>query len=175
MLHKFKTAVHYICHEMNEDPTKLGSTKLNKILFYSDFLYFRENGVSITGGGYKKLQFGPVPKDIQAATSSLELEGAITLEKVAFFGKTMNVFKCHTKPDLKDFTENEIKYLDSITKAITENHTATSISDHSHDLIWEAATIGEDIPYFTSHLMNLAEIDEADIAWAQEEIEEYEG
>lgn len=37
-------------------------TKLNKLLFYSDFLHFKEHGVGISGLSYKAIAFGPVPQ-----------------------------------------------------------------------------------------------------------------
>lgn len=36
-------------------------TKLNKLMFYSDFYNFRKNGQSISGLQYRALNFGPVP------------------------------------------------------------------------------------------------------------------
>ena len=38
-------------------------TKLNKLLFYADFLHFKKNGISISGATYKAIQMGPVPKN----------------------------------------------------------------------------------------------------------------
>ena len=38
----------------------LFKVKLNKLLFYSDFLFFKENGISISGMQYKAIQMGPV-------------------------------------------------------------------------------------------------------------------
>lgn len=40
---------------------KLWKTKLNKLLFYSDFLHFKKTGYSITGISYRAIQMGPVP------------------------------------------------------------------------------------------------------------------
>ena len=37
-------------------------TKMNKLLFYADFLAYRRNGMAITGLSYKALEFGPVPE-----------------------------------------------------------------------------------------------------------------
>lgn len=37
-------------------------TKLNKLLFYSDFLSFKERGVGMSGLSYKAIDFGPVPQ-----------------------------------------------------------------------------------------------------------------
>jgi len=41
---------------------KMFVTKLNKLLFYADFNYFKKIGESITGSKYQKLSYGPVPK-----------------------------------------------------------------------------------------------------------------
>ncbi len=38
-------------------------TKLNKLLFYADFLHFRKTCFSISGATYKAIQMGPVPKN----------------------------------------------------------------------------------------------------------------
>ena len=38
-------------------------TKMNKLLFYADFLHFRETCFSISGLTYKAIQMGPVPKN----------------------------------------------------------------------------------------------------------------
>lgn len=37
-------------------------TKLNKLLFYSDFLSFKERGIGLSGLSYKAIAFGPVPQ-----------------------------------------------------------------------------------------------------------------
>lgn len=36
-------------------------TKMNKLLFYADFIHYRRHGYGITGLTYKALPFGPVP------------------------------------------------------------------------------------------------------------------
>lgn len=38
-------------------------TKMNKLLFYIDFLNYKRHGYGITGLSYRALQFGPVPND----------------------------------------------------------------------------------------------------------------
>lgn len=36
-------------------------TKMNKLLFYADFLSYKKYGIGITGLSYRAIQFGPVP------------------------------------------------------------------------------------------------------------------
>ena len=37
-------------------------TKMNKLLFYVDFLSYRERGMAMTGLTYRAIDFGPVPE-----------------------------------------------------------------------------------------------------------------
>jgi transcriptional regulator with XRE-family HTH domain len=57
---KFMNMITYFASEMK--PFK---TKLNKLLFYADFLHFKKNGISISGAQYRAIQYGPVPADYQ--------------------------------------------------------------------------------------------------------------
>lgn len=57
-LRRLKNTLLYIIGNIGE----VYSTKMNKILFYSDFLSYRHRGMSITGLSYKALEYGPVPE-----------------------------------------------------------------------------------------------------------------
>ncbi len=46
-------------------------TKMNKLLFYADFIHYKRHGYGITGITYKALPFGPVPENWGALYSSL--------------------------------------------------------------------------------------------------------
>ncbi len=46
-------------------------TKMNKLLFYADFIHYRNHGYGITGITYRALPFGPVPEDWGKLYSSL--------------------------------------------------------------------------------------------------------
>ena len=58
---KFKELVLYIARKSECDP-RFGATKLNKLLFFSDFLAFKRLGSPITGQTYFKLDHGPAPR-----------------------------------------------------------------------------------------------------------------
>ena len=81
------------------------------------------------------------------------------------------MFFSRRNPSLSRFSAEEISLVDEVLHIICNKHTATSISNFSHDLVWEAAEIGEEIPYFTAMSMLLGEINAEDIAWAKGEIE----
>jgi hypothetical protein len=68
------------------------------------------------------------------------------------------------------FSEDDLKLVDGLTKYVTEEHTAKSISDESHDHIWQAAEDGEEIPYHTIFAVP-GQITDDERAWAQEVLE----
>lgn len=64
--------------------TELGSvyrTKLNKLLFYADYLAFKHYTRSVTGTAYRKIQFGPVPEHYLALEEALEADDFIQVEE----------------------------------------------------------------------------------------------
>lgn len=166
---KFNKLVHYICYKSN--PKKLGAIKLNKILFYSDFISYVANGEPITNELYIKRQFGPVPKDILSSLEKLASESKIVIHEITVYKKKKREFVSIAEPEIDGvFKAHEISLVDEIISDITENRTAKSISDQTHDHIWESAIIGEEIPYKTAHVMIIGEINEEDISWADENI-----
>jgi putative zinc finger/helix-turn-helix YgiT family protein len=55
-------------------------TKMNKLLFYSDFAHFRENGQSISGLKYVAIPYGPVPDGYEMLYGILSNERIINLD-----------------------------------------------------------------------------------------------
>jgi hypothetical protein len=78
------------------------------------------------------------------------------------------------RPDMSGFSEQEIRLIDSVIDQICRHFTATSISAYSHDEIWEAAEIGEEIPMYAILAASPGEITKDDILWAEEVTRELE-
>jgi len=169
---KFKALVHYVCWSCKDDTSKLGGTKLNKILWLADFVRYYRTGDPLTGARYVKRQFGPVPRAINPVLAELERDGAVFARQVMFHGKPKTDFIVVTEPDI-NLTEDERTLVDRTIKYVCDEHTAKSISDLSHDAVWHAAEDGEDIPYFTIFATK-GEIDDDDREWARQEIEDME-
>jgi hypothetical protein len=167
---KFKALVHYICWKC-QDPTKLGSVKLYKTLWRSDFNSYLELGTPITGSVYVKRQYGPAPYSVLPFIKELEQEGKISTREVEYYGYSKMEFFALQRPEISIFTPEEISLVDGEIQYVIEEHTATSISKESHDEIWEMARIGEEIPYFTV-FSKAAEITDSDVEWAKMKIEE---
>ena len=172
---KLDGLVHYICARC-DNPSRLGATKLNKVLWYSDVFAFAQDGHSITEAVYVKRQFGPVPKNIMQSRSRLRDRGAIVERSMTNYGKAQVQFVALIPPDISIFSAAQISVVDTVLEAICSNHTAASISRVSHDLIWELAEIGEEIPLAAAAFGGgIGELDEDDMAWARKEVDRIEG
>jgi hypothetical protein len=122
----------------------------------------------MTGATYVKRQFGPVPREILGARQRLVARGAIVERDAPLHGYSQKQFVALTRPDLSRFSADEISLVDHIIDVVCNNHTAASISQLTHDHVWEAAEIGEELPLYTVFASRRGEIDESDIEWAKE-------
>ena len=163
---RFKELVHYVCSLCKESGGNLGAVKLNKILWYIDTSSFCKNGETISGeSAYVKRGWGPVPKSILATVEALKEEGALKVEEPnrRFVNRRFVVLK---KSEGECFSDDEKSIIKEHTFNICNNHTARSISDKSHDRVWEAAAIGEEIPVYAVLASRSAEITDEDRKWA---------
>lgn len=165
---KFKALVHYICWRV--EPSELGSVKLNKVLWYSDTNRYLIAGDSITGAKYVKQQFGPVPSAILPVLDELKAEGLLAIREASYYGYPKREFFALSPANLDLFTAAEMSLIDSEIDRICYGHTATSISEESHDDVWKLAAIGEELPYHTVFASRRAEITGEDIAWARQQL-----
>jgi len=167
---KSRELVHYIINKCS-DPSKLGATKLNKILYYADFLFYMEHGKTITNETYVKQDHGPVPKHILQHLENLMEKGAISIREVPFFGKIKREYHSLTVPKISDFSSEEIAHIDEIVNLICNEYTASDISELTHNLVWEYAKKGEEIPPYTIFVPNFEPLDAKDLAWAGSVVE----
>ena len=166
---KFKALVHYVC-EKASDPSVLGSVKLNKVLWYSDSIYYMINGESITGEQYIKRQHGPVPRHIVGVIEELIRERKVARGRVDHFGFLKTEFIAIADAEVHSFTSDEVELIDAAFEHVCLNHTAKSISEETHGIIWKIAAMGEEIPLATVFAADVGEVDETDFAWANEKL-----
>ena len=147
-MEKFKELVHLVIHQCKNDPKKLGTIRLNKILWFSDVHAYMETGASITGTQYVRRKHGPVPAHILQVLDELKEEGRIEVAKpVAPYEPW--IFKSLREADKSAFSDHEQSMVAYLTKTICDDHSANSISELTHDDIWQTAEEGEVIPLST--------------------------
>jgi uncharacterized phage-associated protein len=105
------------------------TTKMNKLLFYADFLSYKSRGVGISGLAYKAIQYGPVPSQWDVVYGLMD---DINHEIIEFpSGNSGEILFSEMQPDLNLFSEGEINTLDAVLRRF-KNHTANDISQTSH-------------------------------------------
>lgn len=78
----YKNAVLYFVKYCNNQ--YLHATKLNKLLYYLDFISFRDHKKPLTGDVYIHQGYGPVPSRVDEILAELKSEGAIGADAVAY-------------------------------------------------------------------------------------------
>lgn len=138
----------------SKDDAKFGSIKLNKLLFYCDFLAYVKLGKSITGQEYQKLDHGPAPRRMIPTLKSLVKSRHLAIEKRPYYGRTQNVPIALRPARLALFTAEEIALVTEVLEALRHKD-ATAVSLLSHRFSgWEKASLGETVPYQVA-LVNL--------------------
>ena len=107
-------------------------TKLNKLLFYMDFKFFKEFNISITGLRYAKLPYGPVPDNF-GFLYNIMLANKLLDEKEKYYSNEIvgEIYFALEKPDLNIFSLDELENILKVEK-IFKSFSATKIKDFSH-------------------------------------------
>lgn len=163
---KFDRLVLYICAKV-ENPADLGAVKLHKILWFSDLANFARCGRSIAGDTFIKMPQGPFSVHVDKAIRRLERADMLAERQMPVYNRTQRQFFAKREPDLKGFSADEISIVDSMIANIAFGHTATSVSELSHNRIWQIARDREAIPLSTVFSINLAPADQETMEWAK--------
>jgi putative zinc finger/helix-turn-helix YgiT family protein len=109
-------------------------TKMNKLLFYADFLMFKQSCFSISGVRYKAIDMGPVPNNFQSIFEYLANKDEIDIFTTEFpQGYTGEQFKARNdRPfNAELFSENELDVLEKISTVFKSTST-NDIIELSH-------------------------------------------
>ena len=104
-------------------------TKMNKLLFYVDFVSYRDRGMAMTGLTYRAIDFGPVPEKWDVIYSEFP-EVRQELRQVGdFVGSVLNTSE---RADASLFKDEELKVLNDVC-AHFGKMTSRELSQLSHD------------------------------------------
>lgn len=160
----------YVASKCSDDPG-FGATKLNKILYFSDFLSYLNDSRPVTGAEYMAQQHGPVPKRLVPLRQELEEAGHAVVEKRARLTHEQHRLIPMREPDLSLFSAREIAIVDEVIQRLWGRR-ATEVSQLSHGIAWNVPSEGESIPYQAAFLSS-DPLSSDDIARAQELINEH--
>ena len=109
-------------------------TKMNKLLFYADFLMFKQSCFSISGMRYKAIEMGPVPINFQSIFEYLANKDEIDIFTTEFpQGYIGEQFKAKNDRPFRVelFSENELNVLEKVANVFKPTST-NQIIEISH-------------------------------------------
>ena len=144
---KFKEMMLYFSKRGQDAGLIIGSTKLNKLLFFADFEAYATLGQPITGARYQKLKRGPAPRQLLPMRDQM-----LAHEEVRWKAKQENewddVLIPISEPDPSVFSKAELAVMDRVFEELRPfNATASSDYSHLRSAGWKVVEEREDIPY----------------------------
>jgi putative zinc finger/helix-turn-helix YgiT family protein len=132
---KFTEMVVYFSDKLS--PFK---TKMNKLLFYADFLMFKQSCFSISGVRYKAIDMGPVPNNFQSLFEYISNNEEVDIYTTEFpNGYTGEQFKARKdrKFNAELFSENELETLKKVATVFKETSTNDMIELSHLEEAWK--------------------------------------
>ena len=137
---RLRGAIVYICHLFEDDPLKLGTVKLNKILWFSDVESLDKYGKTISGElEYTAQDHGPVITTIPSIMSELKKEGIVYSNRFDFGEYQQWVYSIINRGDAQKI----IEILDKRDKEILKKwadyaheHSVREIVAKAHKYDW---------------------------------------
>jgi DNA-binding transcriptional regulator YiaG/uncharacterized phage-associated protein len=115
-------------------------TKMNKLLFYADFLMFKQSCFSISGVRYKAIDMGPVPHNFQSIFEFLANEEEIDIHTTEFpQGYTGEQFKARKDRPFNAgiFSETELDVLQRVSTVFKSTSTHDIIKLSHQEEAWK--------------------------------------
>jgi hypothetical protein len=169
---KFTEMVIYIAGRLRGDRAG-GATKLNKVLYFADFVHVRRNGRPISGAEYQKLAQGPAPRRLRPVRDRIVAAGGAKVVVEEFLGYDMHRLVPLRDADLSVLGPGELETIDKVLADLA-NLTAKQVSDLSHEEPgWKLCELGETIPYQMAFASNRQVITPTGRRLAREAAERY--
>ena len=132
-LNKISNVIEYLSQNIDV----LYKTKLNKLLFYIDFIMFQKTGFSITGITYRAIQFGPVPAEYDKLYSKLKDDDRIeVLQLENADGNYCEAIKAVHPYDEIYFTTEEKQVLSLVVNNLGKLKTAVLVHRSHEEKAW---------------------------------------
>lgn len=143
------------------DPSKLGILKLNKLLYYIDFIHYKKYGRSILGDVYIKMKHGPVPSlsynlfNLAFREKSDDPIGKKLRNSVEVKPGLVKDYRINSIYPKKDknfdkslFSESELEIMQNVaSKYYSKTGTVMSRETHKEDAPWSKTSEMQQIDY----------------------------
>jgi hypothetical protein len=151
---KFKELVLYFSQRGLDEGLVIGSTKLNKLLFFTDFRAFTELGRPVTGARYQKLERGPAARQFVPMRDQMLADQEVRYRERAT-DDLNDVLIPLTSPNVEAvLSDAERTIADEIFEELRPyNATATSDYSHLRSAGWKVVKLRDDIPYESGYVV----------------------
>ena len=134
-------------------------TKLNKLLFYADFLNYKKAGFSMSGSRYRAINMGPVPNNFNSIFEYLANKNEIDISITEFpNGAEGEQFKPNKnrqfRPEL--FSESELSVLAEVVSIFKDTSTADIIETSHKEKAWIENEKGRKIISYKDYAFDLS-------------------
>lgn len=160
---KLRELILHIALKCEGDP-QFSATKLNKILWWSDFRCYKRFLEPITGVAYMREKFGPVPKCLKRVRGEMQDNGELQVVEQQVYDYPRHIVVALRAPKYDLLAARDIAIVDEV---ITElwGKNAKMVSNESHGRAYEAARYeGAKIPYEAAFLSE-DDWDDDDAKW----------
>ena len=148
---KFSAMVLYFAKRIKN----LCKVKLLKLLNYADMIFYKENGVSISGAKYVHLPYGPVPDKYGTLFDLFESDGTVHLEIEYNDNYESHMIIPDRSLRAEELSPKELAVLDRV-KSKFENFGSKEISEYSHrEKGYMETQQGEFISYEYAKFLNI--------------------
>lgn len=132
---KLRELILYVVHRV-ERPGDLGAVKLHKVLWFTDLMLMYLQGRTACGETFIKKPRGPWGSHVEKALADLQKKGRLSERKGSLGGFHQRQFFALDEPDLSRFDATEISVVERVMNFVCDGHSATSISELTHDDLW---------------------------------------
>lgn len=133
-MEKLTEMVVYFAEKVQPD-----KTKLNKLLFYADFVMFQESCQSISGVRYRAIEMGPVPNNFSSIYEYLSNNGDVRINFKEFENGYMGeqFFKADDREFKSElFSDSELKVLSEVVSRFSDKSTSETIEISHKEEAW---------------------------------------
>jgi len=141
---KYKQIILNALKYGSDSDEKITKTKLAKLVYLADFIWFYQNSSPMSGMTYRKLPQGPVSDVYFRALDEMEDSGIIIREPK---GKAIMYSLVEREVPVSRLSEQELDLIKSISKDWQGKPTAEIVDFTHRQLPWQICREGEAIPY----------------------------
>lgn len=109
-------------------------TKLNKEMFYADFLHYRRHGRSISGLQYRAIQYGPVPEHYDTIYDNVE---GIIKENIISYDNESVRLRLTIENETSVLSPEELDTLSIVSSALRPMKTSEVVELSHHEPAWQ--------------------------------------